>query len=152
MLITIFLDYPNNIACLRKPSLRDLMDDMINATPLTEEQLLDTLSESLATILRFNQEEGSWERLFKLMEPKKFNENGELEPTTGSISEEQRAELKEGALNFAAEMKVLYPEIYTKIEELIKSASQLSEFAIAIAEAQDNPELAELLNPTKEEA
>jgi hypothetical protein len=154
MQLTLFLDYPSNIVCFDKPGLKELIEDMEASTSLTREQIIEQFADSLGTILIFNQEEGAWDELFEIMEPKQFNkETDRLEAADSlAMTAEQRDDLVAGAHNFAAEMKALYPEIYTETVKLIDSAQRLNAFMTAIIKAQNDPELAELLNSPNEES
>jgi hypothetical protein len=149
MRITIFIDFPNNIVCFEKPSVKELVKDMSESTTLSEDQILDAFAESLAAILVLDQTEGGWEELFELLEPKQLSEDGELEPADKlGVSEGTQEDLRTGARNLVTGMKAEYPELFEKTERMVEETRKLREFLVAAMEAQNDPELAKLLEET----
>ncbi len=148
MLITVFLDYPDKIMCIDKHSISDLLSELVYNTTLSEEEVIDLFSQSLAAILLLSRQEKKegWDILFADLEPKRISDKGELESINSELDKDTQIRLMTGAHNFACEMKTDYPDIYERISDSIEAASKLKEFSSGIEKAKNDPELAILLN------
>ncbi len=151
MLITLFIDYPNKLICMEKDSLKQFVDELTEQTPLTEEHIMVLLSEAVGTVMILNDTKGGWDKMLDLMEPKKIHDNGEFESTDeDEIVGQARADIKAGATNFVAQVKEHYPDMYKETEGRVEQAKRMAEFIEAIRNAENDPELADLLNKEPE--
>jgi hypothetical protein len=144
MFMTLFLDYPNQLICFNKHSIEEFINGLVEQTALTKPEVLEHLGESLGATLVLFKEENSWDELFDMLERKSFFEGEDIKATEmGALDTEEREKLKIGAHNFCTSMKEHYPEMFAEVSKQVEQAYQMHDL---VSQAEDDPELAELLN------